>query len=222
MSYIHEALNKAQKERDARHGEYSGVLARRKLKKGFLPRRSVLWITFSLVVIFLAFASYSWLDSEVFQPTDKPVRSEHKYRMPAATQKSGPTPATGAKGFYERGNVFHRKGRLREAKRLYREALRRDPGHVDSLNNLAVIYMREKNYSAAERSLEKAIRLKPRNVDPHYNLACVYAIKGELSKSLAQLKRAGTLDPSVKTWALNDSDLRNAQNDPEFEKIIKK
>jgi Tfp pilus assembly protein PilF len=142
--------------------------------------------------------------------------------MPATTQRAEPTRSTGAKGFYERANVFHKKGRLREAKRLYREALRRDPGHVDALNNLAVIYMREKNYSAAERSLEKAIRLKPRNVDTHYNLACVYAIKGELSKSLSQLKRAGTLDPSVKQWALKDSDLKNARNAPGFEKIIKK
>ena len=202
MSYIHEALNKAQKERDARHGEYSGVLTRRGIRKGFFPRRPVFWISLVLVLIFVAFASYSWLNSEVPQPADKPDTSGHKYRMPEDTPRSKRALAPEAQNYYDRGRIFQKKNRLREAKRLYREALRKDPGHVDALNNLAVIYMHERNFPAAERSLEKAMRLNPKSVDPHYNLACVYAIKGELSKSLAQLRKAVTLDQSVNNGPL--------------------
>ncbi|MFO7739837.1 MAG: tetratricopeptide repeat protein, partial [Desulfatiglandaceae bacterium] len=100
--------------------------------------------------------------------------------------------------------------------------LRMDPGHVDALNNLAVIYMQEKNYPAALKSLEKAVRLSPDHVDLHYNLACVYAMTEDVSRSLAQLKKAVTLNPSVKQWAIKDSDLANLRNHPGFEIIIKK
>ena len=217
MSYIHEALNKAQKERDAHNGRYGGILSRGRKKKGFVTRRPVLLIPLVLITIFLAFVFYSWLDSRGQQP---PATPEHKYRMPAATSR--PKPIIDSKNYYDRGRVFHKKGRLKDAKRLYKETLRIDPGYVDALNNLAVIYMREKNFLEAQRNLEKAIRLKPENVDPYYNLACLYAIKGEATKSLAHLRKAVSLDKSVRQWAQKDADFNNVRRIPEFRGIIKK
>lgn len=249
MSYIHEALNKAQKERDAHHGNYTGVLSARSVRKGFFKRRPILWLSSLLIFVFLAFASYSWLGSRVKQ---SPATSERKYKMPgttsrsvaavesgkgtvaptrpSATAKSGPKRAAtsqpkrllDAKNSYERGKIYHKKGRLQDAKRLYRETLRIDPGHVDALNNLAVIYLHEKNFPAAQRSFEKAIRLRPENVDPHYNLACLYSLKGEITKSLAHLRRALELDKSAIQWALKDSDLDNLRGNPGFESIVSK
>jgi tetratricopeptide (TPR) repeat protein len=249
MSYIHEALNKAQKERDVRDGDYSGVLSARRVRKGFFQRRPILWMSLLLILVFLAFASYSWLGFRVKQ---SPVTSERTYKMPGTTSrsvaavesgkstaaptrpsaaaKSGPNRAAtsqpkrllDAKNSYERGKIYHKKGRLQDAKRLYRETLRIDPGHVDALNNLAVIYLHEKNFPAAQRSFEKAIRLRPENVDPHYNLACLYSLKGEITKSLAHLRRALELDKSAIQWALKDSDLDNVRGNPGFESIVSK
>ncbi len=216
MSYIHEALNKAQKERDTHQGKYSGILSKGRTKKGAFSRRPVLWISLAIIVICVAFAYFSWLDSRRPQP---PAASEHKYRMPAET--SAKKPVLDAKKHYDRGRVFYKKGRLRDAKRLYGEALKIDPGYVDALNNLAVIYMHEKNFSAAQRNLEKAIRLKPADVDPYYNLACVFAIKGEVSKSLSRLKKAVSMDRSVRQWAQKDADLNNVRRAPEFKDIIR-
>jgi Tfp pilus assembly protein PilF len=216
MSYIHEALNKAQKERDAHHGKYSGILSNGRTKKGIFSHRPVLWTSLAIIVIFLAFAYYSWLDSRRPQPL---ATSEHKYKMPAET--SAEKPVLDAKEYCDRGMVFYKKGRLRDAKQLYGEALKIDPGYVDALNNLAVIYMHEKNFSAAQRNLEKAIRLKPADVDPYYNLACVFAIKGEVSKSLSHLKKAVSMDRSVRQWAQKDADLNNVRGAPEFEDIIR-
>ena len=217
MSYIHEALNKAQKERDAHNGSYSGVVSRRRRKRGVVSRRPVLWSSLVLIAIFLAFALYSWLDSKGQQP---PVTSEHKYKMPAATSR--PKPIVDSKNYYDRGRIFHKKGRLKDAERLYKETLKIDPGHVDALNNLAVIYMFEKNFFEARKNLEKAIRLKPENVDPYYNLACLYAIKGETKKSLTHLKKAVSLNRSVRQWAQKDADLNNVRRIPEFRDIIGK
>ena len=216
MSYIHEALNKAQKERDAHNGKYNGVYSVNRLKKRRGLRRPVLLISLVVMIIFLAFVSYSWLDSKDKRTAALP---EHTYKMPSETSQD--KPAKDAKSFFDRGRIFHKKRRLMDAKRLYGEALRIDPGYVDALNNLAVVYMHEKNFSAAQRHFEKAIRLKPDNVDPYYNLACIYSIKGELPKSLAHLKKAVSMDRSVKTWAQKDGDLNNVRKSPEFKDVIR-
>jgi tetratricopeptide (TPR) repeat protein len=215
MSYIHEALNKAQKEREAYHGDYSGLFSHGRTKKSGFFRGPVLWISLAIIGILIVFATYSWLDSRGSQPIVPP---EHKYKMPAETPEK--KPVLDAKKYFDRGKIFYRKGRLRDAKRLYGEALKIDPGYVDALNNLAVIYMHEKNFSAAQRSLEKAIRLKPSVVDPYYNLACVFAIKGQVSKSLLHLKKAVSIDRSVKQWAREDTDLDNVRGTPGFKDII--
>ena len=217
MSYIHEALNKAQKEREAHHGDYSDLLSYGRTKKSGFFRRPVLWISLAVIGILLAVAYYSWLDSRGSHPL---VTSEHKYKMPAET--SAKEPFLDAKKYFDRGRVFYKKGRLRDAKRLYEKALKIDPGYVDALNNLAVIYMHEKNFSAAQRSLEKAVRLKPSVVDPYYNLACVFAIRGDVPKSLSHLKKAVSIDRSVRQWARNDADFNNVRGNPGFKDIIGK
>jgi Tfp pilus assembly protein PilF len=215
MSYIHEALNKAQKEREAHHGDYSGLLPHGRTKKRGFSRRPVLWASVAIFIVFLAFAYYSWLDS---RGPHALVTSEHKYKMPAETSAKGPV--LDAKKYFDRGRGFYKKGRLRDAKRLYGEALKIDPGYVDALNNLAVIYMHEKNFSEAQRNLEKAIRLKPSVVDPYYNLACVFAIRGDVPKSLSHLKKAVSIDPSVRQWARNDADFNHVRGNPGFKDII--
>ena len=126
-----------------------------------------------------------------------------------------------AKESYERARHFHKSGNLQEAGSLYRETLRVDPGYVDALNNLGVIYIHEQDYPAARISLEKATRLRPGYVEPYYNLACLHAIKGEIEESMAHLKKAVSLDQSVRDWARMDTDLENLRGVPEFEEIIR-
>lgn len=205
MSYIHEALKKAQKERDGRYQEYSGLLFARGEKTRFFTGRALWWSSLLLIFILLAFGSYSW-----FHPKER--------QTPATTTE--PESAINAKSLYDRARIFHKSDRLQDARRLYQKTLRLDPGYVDALNNLGVIYIHEKEYSTAQSSLEKAIRLKPRYVDPYYNLACLYALKGEVRESLAHLKKAVLLDQSARDWARRDTDLENLWGVPEFEEMI--
>ena len=88
------------------------------------------------------------------------------------------------------------------------------------MNNLGVLYIRDKDYTAAQRSFEKAIQLQPGYVDSYYNLACLYAIKGEARQGLDHLKKAASLDRTAKDWARKDTDLENLRGLPEFEEII--
>lgn len=235
MSHINEALRKAQKDRDARSLRYSGILSSGKEAKRTSWRRALFWGALFLILILLAFTSYSWWDSrgqQILAPTDKKALATRPQAGRVATVKpslpksrarektSQPKTVGSAKAFYEKAKRFHKRGRLQDARRFYQEALRLDPGYVDALNNLGVIYIREKEYMAAQRNFEKAARLKPGYVDAHYNLACLHAIKGEVTQSLAHLKKAVSLDNSVRDWARKDTDLENLRGLAEFEAII--
>ena len=212
MSYIHEALQKAQKEKDARYPKYRRIFLVPKRKPGILAVRPV-W-PISLLVILLAFALYSWLDSRGKETISAPENLKPEVNVRSEI-------VVDAKELYDRARHFHKMGRVKDARRLYQKALMLDKGHVHALNNLGVIGIQEGNYSEARKSLENAIRLKPEYVDPHYNLACLYAVKGEVKKSLGHLKTAVSLDKLVREWARKDRDLQNLRGVPGFEEIIK-
>jgi tetratricopeptide (TPR) repeat protein len=247
MSHINEALRKAQKDRDAQSLKYAGILSSGKEEKRGPWRRALFWSALFLMLILLAFTSYSWWDSrgkEILAPSDKkalakrpplpkspgrPKTSQPRkvggpegspQKAAASARGSKQRAARSARAFYEKAMRFQKRGRLQDAKRFYQEALRLDPRYVDALNNLGVIYIRDKDYTAAQRSFERATRLKPGYVDAHYNLACLHAIKGEVTQSLAHLKKAVSLDRSARDWARKDTDLENLRGLSEFEAII--
>ncbi len=248
MSHINEALRKAQKDRDARSLDYTGILSSRKEEKRTFWRRALLWTFLLLIFILLAFTSYSWWDSrgkKGLAPADNKTLAKRpslpktfgraKTSRPETAERGKDSPqktalsargsdqdaASGAKAFFERAMRFHKRGRLQDAKRFYQEALRLEPSYVDALNNLGVLYIRDKDYSAARRSFEKAIQLQPGYVDSYYNLACLYAIEGDERQGLDHLKKATLLDSAAKDWARKDTDLENLHGLPEFEEIVK-
>jgi tetratricopeptide (TPR) repeat protein len=212
MSYIHEALQKAQKEKDTKHPKYKRIFLVPKRKPGIFAVRSI-WLI-CLFVILLAFALCSWLDS-----TGKETVSAPRDLKPEATPRS--EIVVDAKDYYDRARHFHKIGRLKNARRLYQKALVLDKDHVYALNNLGVIGIQEGKYVEARKNLEHAIRLKPEYVDPHYNLACLHAVRGEVKRALDHLKRAVSLDKSVKGWAREDRDLQNLRGVPGFEEILR-
>ena len=213
MSYIHEALQKAQKEKDVRFPKYKRILLGTKGKPGIFFSRTV-WLI-SLFVILLAFTFYSWFDFKY-----KKTLSGPKNQKTVVSHKIEAT--VNFVDFYERAKYFQKIGRLKEAEGFYKQAFTLEPGNVFVLNNLGVIYIQQRNYSEARNSLESAIRLKPEYVDPYYNLACLYALKGKVMKSLENLKKAISLNKLVREWARKDRDLQNMRGVPEFEGIIEK
>jgi len=213
MSYIHEALQKAQKEKDVRFPKYKRILLGTKEKPGIFFSRTV-WLI-SLFVILLAFTFYSWFDFKYKKTLPAP-----KNQQAVVSHKIEATVNFGE--FYERAKNFQKIGRLKEAQGFYKQALTLEPDNVFVLNNLGVIYIQQRKYSEARNNLESAIRIKPEYVDPYYNLACLYALKGKVMKSLENLKKAISLNKLVREWARKDRDLQNMKGVPEFEEIIKK
>ena len=216
MSYIHEALKKAQKKRDDHYQRYGGILSARENKTMSLSGKRVLWISLVVFIISLAFVSYSWLD---FGAKQIPATSKDRYERPKVAPQ--PPVIMDARELYERARRYQKNGFLPDARRLYQEVLKVDPGYVEALNNLGVIFIYEKNFKGAQISFEKVIRLDPAYVDSFYNLACLYAIKGKIRQGLAYLKKAISLDQVVKEWARTDTDLKTLRKAPEFEEMIR-
>jgi tetratricopeptide (TPR) repeat protein len=227
MSYIHEALKKAQKEKDGHHHAYEGVASTPGKKLGFFSGKA-LWLA-PLVLASLAFVVYLLLRSgdtgiAVMEPAKPKVAKETA--APITTEPARPKVAPRPKKvdrperWYEKARAFHKRGRLQAAKRLYEKTLSVDPGRIDALNNLGVIQIQEGNYPAARTSFMEAIRIQPDYVDAHYNLACVDALGGEASQGLFHLRKAIEVDPAVKDWARSDADLDNLRGLPGFAEIV--
>jgi tetratricopeptide (TPR) repeat protein len=233
MSYIHEALKKAQVERDLGKGSYGGIPVPRR-KKPFFTAKKTVFAAAVLLLVLLAFVGYSWWDHlSLPEPIESGRQGAEDGRRKTEdgrrkTEDRGPSSekprAEESRGniaqSYQKARAFHRDGRLNDAGMWYEKVIAMDPGHVQALNNRGVLHLHHKNYPAARKCFEKAIRLKPDYVDPYYNLACVSVAQGQSAQGLRYLKKAVSMDPAVRVWAKNDPDLDVLRGDPGFKTIV--
>ena len=170
MSYINDALKKAQKERDSRYGHFGGIIAPCADRSG-RPRgkRIVPGLAVALVLV----VSTALL--AVFFTERQPLSGEKETPAPVV---AGPPAAPGGPQAlqeteirYKEALLAQRKGDPRAAEDLYLKVLALDPGHVRALNNLGVLCLAQKRREKAIALFSKAIVLKSDYVDPYYNLA---------------------------------------------------
>jgi tetratricopeptide (TPR) repeat protein len=238
MSYINEALRKAQKERDNRYEQFGGIIAA--CPGGadpFRKRKIILWVAAALILLvsaalLLAITPHQPLLVKKGAPS--PVAGAAV--PPAAVTQAGPKavassaatvqPSEGTQASREADTRYgeallaQRKGDLPRAEALYQKVLTFDSDHVRALNNLGVIYMAQKKREKAIAVLGRAVVLKKDYVDPYYNLACLYAQGNEINESLWYLKVAATIDGDVLNWVKKDADMKNVVASPEFKKIM--
>ncbi|MBW2645361.1 MAG: tetratricopeptide repeat protein [Deltaproteobacteria bacterium] len=215
MSFIHNALRKAQKEKDGGGGYYNGVASAKKVERPFYSWK---WILISLPFLsLLAIIVFSWFNR---QHIKSPTIQGKILPDSAAMERPVAKKVEAGRGLYDEALRYQKNGKLQDAKKKYLQALKVSPNLVFALNNLGVIYMSERNYFEARRLFEKAIKLKPDYVDPHYNLACLCVQGNNLSGCVSHLKTAIGLDKRVREWARTDKDLLGLRGRPEYEKVI--
>lgn len=216
MSYIHDALKKAQKQKDSVGGTYDGVVTEKKGVRSLSPRT---WGLVSLAFLsLLAIIIFLWLNQKhttITLPRESTRAEATVSERPFAKNQEDPQP------LYNEALGHQKNGRLRDAKSTYLRVLKVDPNFVFALNNLGVIYMNERNFFEARRLFEKAVKLKPDYVDSHYNLACLCAQVNNPSGSAGHLKTAIGLDKRVREWARADRDLIRLHGHPEYEKVVR-
>jgi tetratricopeptide (TPR) repeat protein len=212
MSYINEALKKAQKERDGRFDTYEGVLTTEKPKGRARSKPVLKWAIPCFIIVFLAFFLFSWLDSDNSATVEK--------KDTVSSEDQGLPDMVHASIAFHRARLFQKEGQKEKAKKNYLETLKLNPKDVKALNNLGVIYMQEKDYPRAMAHFQKAIKTKADYVEPYYNLACLYTLQKDREKGLSFLKKAASLDRSVVLWAQEDPDLATLQAAPGFQALL--
>lgn len=271
MSYINDALRKAQKDKDNRYDSFGGVIApslagpdRPRKRRVMVGVTTALLILVSAALLFVVYgrqqpsvrpkgspppaataAKPAALQAAEMaaRPSDSPPETGRAdLRAPATVRPKGALPAQAATAVkpapevakkavpppvtreadvrYQEALIAQRKGNLRRAEALYKKVLALDPGHVQTLNNLGVIYMGQKKRGKAIAVFGRAVVLKKDYVDPYYNLACLYAQTNEIDESLWYLKVAAAIDGGVINWVKKDADMKNVVASPEFKKIM--
>ena len=81
--------------------------------------------------------------------------------------------------------ALHRKGRLREAGRIYQKILQSQPNELNSLHLLGAIRLAEGDAEAARALISRALGLKPDYIEAHVNMGSVYRALGRPRDALA-------------------------------------
>jgi tetratricopeptide (TPR) repeat protein len=250
MSYINEALKKAQRDRDGRYERFGDIIASGPVgKEKSVKRRLAVGSAIALIVLIstgLLMAVYFLqqqspakkgssplviLENDetksTIVPGDKSPAMIPKVATDGAAQEEYAAVSPGglpdqreAEVRYMEALTAHRRGDHKRAEELYQQTLMLDPGHVRTLNNLGVLFMDQKKKREAVALFNRAIVLKKDYVDPYYNLACIYARVDEIDESLRYLKIAMAINRDVKNWVEKDADMKSVVTSDAFKKIM--
>jgi len=102
---------------------------------------------------------------------------------------------TYAEAYFGLGYLYARFDMNDAAVRMYEMALRFDPNHMDSMNNLAMMYFHAGNYDDALELIQKAISVND-NADCEYNLGSIYLEKNQPEDALQAFLKAVAMRPN--------------------------
>ncbi len=212
MSYIHDALKRAQQERDTLYEGY-GTIIGASAKSGSRRYVKTVAVLSVMTVLILAAAVMVRYDLNRFETStaEGPLASAM-----AASGESGES----ADLLYGKALAHHEQGNLAEAARIYRRILDGDPSYRFAANNLGVIYLARSDREKAKTLFIEATRGDGEYADPWYNLACLHAGDGERDRALDYLEKALAINNKVKRWAEHDTDLAVLQSSPRFLELL--
>ena len=84
----------------------------------------------------------------------------------------------------------HKKNNLKKAEKLYGEILKNNPNHVDTYNNLGILYNQKGNLQKAIYFFEKAIKINSNNSATYNNIGFIYNQLKEYNKAILSFERA--------------------------------
>jgi tetratricopeptide (TPR) repeat protein len=101
------------------------------------------------------------------------------------------------------GVIATREGRVDDSVQCFQNALRVNPHHLLSLDNLGNAYRLQKRWNDARRVLERALEVAPQDPEANYSLGMVFAQTDDTAKAYDYLQRALKARP-VYPEALNN------------------
>jgi tetratricopeptide (TPR) repeat protein len=99
-------------------------------------------------------------------------------------------------GHVDLGMILTQQGRIDEAIRQYREAIRIDGALLQPRQNLALLFIREGRLDEAEKEYREALKINPTFVEAHNNLGLILASRGRLVEATAEYRQAIRFKPN--------------------------
>jgi tetratricopeptide (TPR) repeat protein len=88
------------------------------------------------------------------------------------------------------GVIATREGRVDDSVPCFQEALRLNPHHLLSLDNLGNAYRMQKNWDEARKVIERALAVAPEDPEANYSMGMIFAQAGDTDKAYEYLRRA--------------------------------
>jgi tetratricopeptide (TPR) repeat protein len=88
------------------------------------------------------------------------------------------------------GVIATREERANDSVQCFQEALRLNPHHLLSLDNLGNAYRLQKRWDDARKVLERALNVAPQDAEANYSLGMVFAQTDDTAKAYEYLERA--------------------------------
>ena len=126
-----------------------------------------------------------------------PVRAPANHwssRLAAATGLPA-RPESSSVAHFNLGVLIAKEGKLEDAERELREALRQDPSHVQIYVELGKVLAREGRTDEAIGMYRRALELEPRDATVHHVLGILHRRRGDLEAAKAEFRMALEIDP---------------------------
>ena len=91
---------------------------------------------------------------------------------------------------------LHKLGKLKEAKKIYSEILKKNPNNFELMNLIGIIHLQLKNYSKAIIAINKAININPNHHASYNNLGVAYKELKKYEDAIKNFKQATKLNPN--------------------------
>jgi len=95
-----------------------------------------------------------------------------------------------------------------------------EPVTAEERYSRAVFLSNSGEWDAAVALFDQVLAEEPTSVRSLYARACTWALKGSTDHAVADLRRAITVDPTVRFQAVNDPDFAGVREEPAFIDII--
>ena len=92
------------------------------------------------------------------------------------------------------GVIYASIGRYRAGIQAYKAALEIAPDHIDALNNLGNIHLRQRRLMDAINAYEKVLVRDPQYARAHHNLGNAYVLLNDAPRAVAAFERAVVAD----------------------------
>lgn len=139
---------------------------------------------------------------------------------------AAPTSQGGEAELLARAGKLARNQQNQDAAKIYERILKVDPGSLEALNNLGVLYVRMSKYRQAASTYERALRLDPSSFPLRLNLGLAYFKSGDLRAAAGTLAKAVRMRPAnfqarslLAMSFYGAKDFQHAA--PEFEHLVK-